>query len=96
MRRATFSELQNLLTARPARILAEIDSADAQLSIPLDGQGVRVLVETRTDSEAERVPSSLRVSIGGELVDVPLEARATAQDYELLDTVQSLNLTSMQ
>ena len=96
MRRATFSELQDLLAARPTRILTEIASADAQLSIPLDGQGVRILVETRTDTEAARVPTSLRVSIGGELVDVPLEARATAQDYELLDTAQSLNLTSIQ
>ena len=89
MRRATFSEIRDLLTSRPADILGEIQTADAQLSIPVDGRGVRVLVETKTDSEAESVPSSLRVLIGDELVDGPLEARATAQDHELLGILRS-------
>lgn len=86
MRKATFSELRDLLSLSPGQILSEIDIEGVQLSIPVDGQGVRVLVETRTDRDAKNVPSALRITISDEIVNVPIEARATAQDFELFGT----------
>ena len=73
-----------LLSKHPTRILSRIGDEQAQLSIPTDGRGIRVLVETRSDALAERVPRSLHVRVQGHVVHVPLEARATAEDYEAL------------
>ena len=83
-RPATLAELQTLLSEHPMRVLSRVGDEHAHLSIPTDGRGLRVLVETRTDRLAERVPDSLRIRVRGHMVDVPLEARATAQNYELL------------
>lgn len=83
-RPATIAELQVLLSKHPTRILSRIGDKHAHLSIPTDGRGIRVLVETRTDALADRVPDSLRVRLRGHIVHVPLEARATAEDYEAL------------
>ena len=73
-----------LLSKHPTRILSRIGVERAQVSIPTDGRGIRILVETRSDSLAERVPQSLYVRIRGHMVHVPLEAEATAEDYESL------------
>lgn len=83
-RPATLAELQMLLSKHPMLVLSRVGDEHAHLSIPTDGRGLRVLVETRTDALADRVPDSLRVRVRGHMVYVPLEARATAQDYEAL------------
>ena len=83
MRQATFSELQELLTSDPMKLLSQIGNLEAQLSIPVDGQGLRILVETQSGRSKE-VPVSVCVRIGGENVGIRLEARETAQDYEPL------------
>ena len=83
-RTATAAELKTLLSEEPMSVLSRIGDVHAQLSIPTDGKGLRVLVETRTDAQARRVPRSVRVRILGDMVSVPLEARATSQDYRLL------------
>ena len=80
MRRATYSDLRDLLISDPMRLLRIIGNPDAQLSIPLDGRGLRVLVETHVGRSKE-VPSSVCVRIGDEDVDVLMEARETAQNY---------------
>ena len=80
MRRATYSELRDLLTSNPMRLLWIIRNPDAQLSIPLDGRGLRVLVETQT-GRSKDVPAWVKVRIGDEDVDIQMEARETAQRY---------------
>ena len=84
IRSATFAELQMLLSKYPVRILSHVGDVHAHLSIPTDGKGLRILVETQTDAEAERVPTSLHVRVRGFTVNVPLQARATAQNYQSL------------
>ncbi len=80
MRRATYSDLRDLLTSDPMKLLWIIGNPDAQLSIPLDGRGLRILVETQAGRSKE-VPTSVCVRIGGEDVDIHMEARDTAQKY---------------
>ena len=80
MRQATFGELKDLLTSNPMKVLMELGNPDAQLSIPLDGGGLRVLVETHAGKSCE-VPTTMCVRIGGEDVEFRLESRDTAQDY---------------
>jgi hypothetical protein len=80
MRRATFPELQELLNHDHARLLSAIGNISAQLSIPVDGRGLRVLVETE-DGLSKGVPSSVNVIIGGEDVEIVLESRDSIQEY---------------
>ena len=80
MRQATYSELKDLLTSDPMKLVGIVGNPDAQLSIPLDERGPRVLVETQAGCSKE-VPISVRVRIGGEDVNILMEARETAQKY---------------
>jgi hypothetical protein len=81
MRRATYSELRDLLTSNPTKLLWIIGNPNAQLSIPLDGRGLRVLVEIQAGRSKE-VPATVHVRIGDEDVDIHMEARETAQKYK--------------
>ena len=83
MRNATFAELQKLLTTNPASLMSSIGKTGCQLSIPTDGRGLRVLVETEPGEGAE-VPNNVSVVIDHEVVCVPLEVRETKQAYEPL------------
>ena len=83
MRHATFAELKELLTSDPTKLLLEIGKPDAQLSIPVDGQGLRILVEVEA-GQSKKVPASVFVRIGDEDLELHLEVRETAQDYRPL------------
>lgn len=80
MRDATFEELTELLGRDPAALLGRIGIPDCQLSIPTDGKGLRVLVET-APGEGASVPASVELRVGGEEVRIPLEVRESRQRY---------------
>ena len=84
MRRATYRDLQEILHSNMTLLRRKIGNDRAQLSIPVDGRGLRILVETG-EGEANKVPPTVRIKVHGEVIGVNLEAREAAQVYEALD-----------
>ena len=84
MRDATYSDLHESLHSYLTPLRRKIGNDHAQLSIPIDGRGPRILVETG-EGEANNVPSSVRMKVHGEEIGINLETRETTQDYEALN-----------
>ena len=82
-RKATAAEISRILQSDPGQIFRKLGRSDVQLSIPVDGQGLRVLAETRPEVARARLPASVLVVIDGDDVEIPVETRGTLQDYEI-------------
>ncbi len=81
-RRATAVEVMTLLRERPHDVLDMLNEPEAQLSLPVDGAGVRIL------AAVPHLPVSsgtvLRLSIAGQEVEVPVEFSEQAEEFVLL------------
>src|SRR5437870_6694633 len=71
-RRATYSELQDLLAEHPVPLQKAIGLPGARLMLPVDGQGARVLVGV-SENERKKIPSEVTMEWQGQHLIVPLE-----------------------
>ena len=84
VRRATYGELRELLSSAQRRLLVRLGTPpNAQLSVPADGRGLRILVETEAGF-AGAVPKTVHMDLHGEDVAIRVEVRDTAQSYRAL------------
>ncbi len=84
MRTPTYREIRELLSSAQHRLLLRLGNPpNAQLSIPTDGRGLRILVETEA-GYAAYLPKTVHIDLDGEDVIIPIESRDTAQSYQAL------------
>ena len=77
-RQATANEITAILRNQSSRFLRELQLEDAQLSIPVDGKGLRVKVSVRK-GETRSIANSVTWRIDEKQVTIPIEV---AEDYE--------------
>ena len=81
-RTTTFEDLQEILTKHSVRLLERLKVREANLSIPTDGQGLRIKVSvhpgTKGSEKRERVDFELD---DGSIVEVRLEVVEDFQEY---------------
>ncbi len=76
--RATFSEAQRALNELCDEVLRQIPTRHVQLSLPVDGAGVRIRASVDAD-EVSKVPDRIEIELSGRVVEIPIEAIG---DYE--------------
>ncbi len=81
--KATFQQAQTALSERPDEILRQIPVGQVQLSLPLDGAGVRIKASV-PHGRAALVPKSIEVFSNGETVEIAVEA---CEDYEPMEAL---------
>ncbi len=81
MAKATFQQAQTALSERPEEILRQIPVEPVQLSLPLDGAGIRIKASV-PHGLAASVPASIEVTLNGETVEIAVEA---SEDYEMME-----------
>ena len=80
---ASANQVLRLLREQSHQILSTLKMPRAQLSMPTDGRGVRILVGIdRRAAGGPPVPQRLQMNLDGELVDVPIEIDPVYQDYQ--------------
>lgn len=70
--RLTFEMAQRALAEHTEEIQRQIPVEACQLSLPVDGSGVRIRASVNARDRA-KVPSSVTVKIGGRSVRIPLD-----------------------
>jgi len=83
-RRATASEILTLLGKRSDEILGMLGEPEAQLSLPTDGAGARVLAALPHTPRIGQV--FLRFDIGDEEVEVPVELSTEFEHFRATAT----------
>ena len=82
-RRATAAEINTVLREQSPRFLQFLELREAQLSIPVDGKGLRVKVSVRKGERPAYV-GKVAWKIGEETVAIPLEIVEDYEEYSLL------------
>ncbi len=82
-RRATAAEINAVLREQSPRFLQFLELREAQLSIPVDGKGLRVKVSVRKGERPAYV-GKVAWKIGEETVAIPLEIAEDYEEYSLL------------
>ena len=70
---ATFQEAQSALVQCVDKILAQIAVHGAQLSLPMDGKGVRIKASV-PPGQRNNVPAKVKVTLEGRTLEIPVEA----------------------
>lgn len=85
LREVTAAQLRDILAHRSVDLLLQLEkfTPDVQLSMPIDGKGVRLRVSVAPGEEG-KIPKSLDVSCNGGAVRIPLEVRPDLEAYEPL------------
>ena len=80
MSRASANDVLTLLRERSDEILSRLQLPNAQLSMPVDGRGVRIQVSVPPE-DVRQIPDELRMDVGGKTVEVKLEATPDYQPF---------------
>lgn len=89
-RKANAREIHRILREMPQDVLAKIRDVtrtnDVQVSMPLDGNGARLLVAARIGAKHIGA-ANLSISLDGESLLVPIEITANFQEMRSLEEV---------
>lgn len=79
----TAAQLREIMASRSVELQVQLEkfTPDVQLSMPVDGDGVRLRVSVAPGEEA-KIPKTLDLPFNGSTVRIPLEARPDLQAYE--------------
>ncbi len=82
-RRPRATELHKILRDRSLEIEDRLAVSPVQLSMPVDGKGVRIKVSVQKGFGGA-LPSKIEFPLDGETLEIPLEVREDFQDYRPL------------
>ena len=83
MRKATVSEIREILSHHALEIEQIIGVSPIQLNLPVDGRGARVKVSLKCGFAAN-VPESIVFTLHNDNLAIPLEVSEDFQEYEPL------------